>query len=173
VGHDGENSDSYFVDNDSSSSRMGFAGEATLNDDITAGAKFKFEYQSNPSNKVSQDDQDPDSGDGDGFDERWVDAQLTSKRFGKLYLGKGSTASDGIAEIDLSGTNVVLYSDIDINAGGILWYDDDSDSLPGVDVGDVFDNMDGLSRRNRLLKSPESLDEYLGHNVSGLPRHPS
>jgi predicted porin len=163
---DGDSSDSYFVDNDSSSSRMGFLGTAKVNDDITIGSRFEFEYQSNPSNKVSQDDKNPDSGDGDGFDERWVDAQLTSKRFGKLYLGKGSTASDGIAEIDLSGTNVVLYTDIDINAGGILWYDDDADSTGDLDVGDVFDNMDGLSRRNRLrYDSPTLWGFTLGGSV--------
>ncbi len=165
--HDGENSDSYFVDNDSSSSRMGFIGTARINDDLTAGAQFEFEYQSNASNVVNQEDQDPgDSGDGNGFDERWVDAQLTSKRFGKLYLGKGSTASDGIAEIDLSGTNVVLYSDVEIVSGGVLWYDDDSDSLPGVSIGDVFNNMDGLSRRNRLrYDSPNLWGFQLGGSV--------
>ncbi len=165
--HDGENSDSYFVDNDSSSSRMGFLGQAKINDDFTVGAQFEFEYQSNASNVVNQEDQDPgDSGDGNGFDERWVDAQLTSKRFGKLYLGKGSTASDNIAEIDLSGTNVVLYSDADIVSGGVLWYDDDSDSLPGVSVGDVFNNMDGLSRRNRLrYDSPNLWGFQLGGSV--------
>ncbi len=165
--HDGENSDSYFVDNDSSSSRMGFLGTARVNDDLTAGAQFEFEYQSNASNVVNQDNKNPgDDGDGNGFDERWVDAQLTSKRFGKLYLGKGSTASDGIAEIDLSGTNVVLYSDIDINSGGVLWYDDNSDSLPGVSVGNVFNNMDGLSRRNRLrYDSPTLWGFKLGGSV--------
>ncbi len=147
VADDGENSDYYFVDNDATSSRIGFLGDARVNDDITVGARMEFEYQSNPSNTVNQKNKNPD---GASFDDRWVDAQITSKRFGKIYLGKGDTASNGIAEIDLSGTALGGYSDIDINAGGILWYDDDSDSLPGVDVGDVFNNMDGLSRRNRV-----------------------
>jgi predicted porin len=148
---DGDSSDSYFVDNDNSSSRMGFLGEAKVNDDVTLGGKFEFEYQSNPSNVVSQDNKNPgDSGDGTGFDERWVDAQITSKRFGKLYLGKGSTASDGTSEVDLSGTDVVAYSSISDMAGGIRFYDDDTNTLTNTDVGDVFDNLDGLSRRNRL-----------------------
>jgi predicted porin len=164
---DGEDSDSYFVDNDSSSSRWGMLGTAKVNDDITIGTRMEIEYQSNASNKVSQKDKNPgDSGDGNGFDERWIDAQLTSKRFGKLYLGKGSTASDGIAEIDLSGTDVVLYSDIDINAGGIKWYDDDADQRSDVSVGDVFDNMDGLSRRNRLrYDSPKLWGFQIGGSV--------
>ncbi len=147
VADDGDNSDYYFVDNDASSSRIGFLGSAKVNDDITVGTRMEFEYQSNPSNVVNQNDKNPD---GDSFDDRWIDAQITSKRFGKLYLGKGDTATNNIAEIDLSGTALGGYSDIDINAGGILWYDDESESLPGVNVGDVFNNMDGLSRRNRI-----------------------
>jgi hypothetical protein len=83
---DGDSSDYYFVDNDNSSSRFGFLGESQVNEDITVGTRMEFEYQSNPSNTVNQDDKDPD---GDSFDDRWVDGQITSKRFGKLYIGKG------------------------------------------------------------------------------------
>ena len=148
---DGDSSDSYFVDNDNSSSRVGAIATAQVTDDISFGGQFELEYQSNPSNVVSQDNKNPgDSGDGTGFDERVVEATVTSKRFGKLYLGKGYTASDGTSEVDLSGTSVVMYSSVADSAGGIKFYDDDSDTLPGTKVGHVFDNFDGLSRRNRL-----------------------
>jgi len=153
---DGDSSDYYFVDNDNSSSRIGLIGEAKVNDDITIGTRMEFEYQSNPSNLVNQDDKNPDDGDGTGFDERWVDAQFTSKRFGKLYLGKGSTASDGTSEVDLSGTAVVGYSSIGDMAGGILFYDDNANARSTTDIGDVFSDFDGLSRRNRIrYDSPE------------------
>ncbi|MDJ0804803.1 MAG: porin [Desulfobacterales bacterium] len=148
---DGDSSDYYFVDNDNSSSRLGLLGEARMNDDITIGTRMELEYQSNPSNVVNQDDKNPgDSGDGAGFDERWVDAQITSKRFGKLYVGKGSTASDDTAEIDLSGTGVVVTSSIEDMAGGIRFFDDDTNTLSSTSIGDAFDNFDGLSRRNRI-----------------------
>ena len=153
---DGDSSDYYFVDNDNSSSRIGLIGESKVNDDITIGTRMEFEYQSNPSNLVNQDDKNPDGGDGTGFDERWVDAQFTSKRFGKLYLGKGSTASDGTSEVDLSGTDVVGYSSIGDMAGGILFYDDDTNARSATNIGGVFSNFDGLSRRNRIrYDSPE------------------
>jgi hypothetical protein len=85
-----------------------------------------------------------------------VDAQFTSKRFGKLYLGKGSTASDGNSEVDLSGTDVVCYSSIEDMAGGILFYDDDTDARSATNIGSAFSNFDGLSRRNRIrYDSPE------------------
>lgn len=158
---DGDSSDYYFVDNDNSSSRVGVIGEAKVNEDITVGTRMEFEYQSNPSNVVNQDDKDPD---GTSFDDRWIDAQFTSKRFGKLYLGKGSTASDGTSEVDLSGTDVVGYSSIADMAGGILFYDKTTDTRSATAVGDAFSNFDGLSRRNRIrYDSPN----FAGFTLSG------
>ncbi len=147
VADDGENSDYYFVDNDATSSRIGFLGDARVNDDITVGARMEFEYQSNPSNTVNQKNKNPD---GASFDDRWVDAQITSKRFGKIYLGKGSTASDDTAEVDLSGTALVGYSSVEDMAGGIRFYDDNSETLSSTVVADAFENFDGLGRQNRI-----------------------
>ncbi len=158
---DGNSSDYYFVDNDNSSTRVGLLGEAKVNDDITIGTRMEFEYQSNASNEVNQENKNPD---GTSFDDRWIDAQFTSKRFGKLYLGKGSTASDGTSEMDLSGTDVVGYSSIGDMAGGILFYDDDTDALSATNIGGVFSNFDGLSRRNRVrYDSPN----FWGFQLSG------
>ncbi len=150
VAGDGSNTDYYFVDNDNSSSRMGTIATARVTDDISFGGHFEFEYQSNASNQVNQGDKNPgDAGDGNGFDERVVEATVTSKRFGKLYLGKGYTASDGTSEVDLSGTSVVTYASIQDMAGGIRFYDEDTNTLSTTTVGNAFDNFDGLSRRNR------------------------
>ncbi len=161
---DGNSSDYYFVDNDNSSSRIGLLGEAKVNDDLTIGTRMEFEYQSNPSNVVNQNDKNPDDEDGTGFNERWMDAQLTSKRFGKLYLGKGSTASDGTSEMDLSGTSVVGYASVEDMAGGILFYNDATDALSMTNVARVFNDFDGLSRRNRIrYDSPD----FWGFQLSG------
>jgi histone H3/H4 len=158
---DGDSSDYYFVDNDNSSTRVGLLGEAKVNDDITVGTRMEFEYQSNPSNEVNQDDKNPGA---DGFNDRWVDAQFTSKRFGKLYLGKGDTASNTTSEVDLSGTSVVGYASIPDMAGGILFYDGNTNSLSGTSIGNVFSDFDGLSRQNRVrYDSPE----FWGFMLSG------
>lgn len=158
---DGDSTDYYSVDNDHSSSRIGILGEAKVNDDLTIGTRMEFEYQSNPSNLVNQDDKEPD---GDSFDDRWIDAQITSKRFGKLYIGKGDTASNSTSEVDLSGTAVVGYSGIQDFAGGILFYDEDTDTRSTTNVGDVFSNFDGLSRRNRIRYDTP---EFAGFTLSG------
>jgi predicted porin len=155
---DGENNYYYFVDNDNSSSRIRLKGTAQLNDDWSVGSRFEAEFQSNDSNVVSQLDRDP----GDAtFNLRWFDAQVQSKTFGKFYLGKGSTASDNTSEVDLSGTAVVGYASIEDMAGGLIFYDD-SKADPAdpfsptvgysskINVASVFNDMDGLSRRNRF-----------------------
>jgi len=145
---DGNSSDYYFVDNDHSSSRIGLLGSVMVNDDVTVGSKMEFEYQQNPSNKVSQNDKH-DVG-GDSFDDRHIDAYVKSQKFGKLSLGKGDTASNNISEIDLSGTAVIGYSDPNVFSGGIIFYDNNAGSLSTVEVSNVFNNFDGLSRDDRI-----------------------
>jgi len=145
---DGNSSDYYFVDNDNSSSRIGLLGAVKVNDDATVGTRMEFEYQSNPSNEVNQNDKNNVGG--DSFDDRHIDAYVKSQKFGKLSIGKGDTASNSTSEVDLSGTSVVGYSSVSDMAGGILYYDNNTDSLSAIDVGDVFSNFDGLSRDDRI-----------------------
>ena len=81
---------------------------------------------------------------------RHADIFFNSKTFGKITIGHGSTASDGTAEIDLSGTSVVSYSDIRALSGGQYFYDSDTDTLTDTRVKNVYTNMDGLGRDDRL-----------------------
>ena len=145
---DGDKGRWYFVDNDNSSTRVGLLGKADLINDISIGSRFEVEFQSNPSNEVSQLD---DNGVGDNnFKQRHFDIFLESGKYGKLSLGQGSTASDGTAEVDLSGTDIIGYSSIVDMAGGIYFFDKTSNSLSSTQIGNVFDNMDGLGRDDRL-----------------------
>lgn len=108
---DGRETGAIHVDNDNSSTRLRFAAESTTFDALVLGAVIEVEFQSNPSNLVSQDDQ-RDVG-SNTFDERRFEAYVKSDTWGNLLLGQGSTASDGSAEVDLSGTGVAGYSDVD------------------------------------------------------------
>ncbi len=145
---DGNSSDYYIVDNDNSSSRIGLLGTVKVNDDATVGTWMEFEYQSNPSNEVNQNDKNNVGG--TSFNDRHIDAYVKSQKFGKLSIGKGDTASNSTSEVDLSGTSVVGYSGVSDMAGGILFYDNNTDSLSNTNVGDVFSNFDGLSRDDRI-----------------------
>ncbi len=156
----GDSSKFYFVDNSNSSTRMGVDAVAKADEDHAVGSKIEFEVISNPSTGVNQLQEtiSPD------INVRHADLWFTGKQWGKLAIGRGSTASDGTAEVDLSGTSVVTYSDVEAMAGGQLWYDGSIGVLSEVEVGDVFDNMDGLSRRNRFRYDSPNL---AGFTLSG------
>ena len=114
---DGKNTDLYFVDNDSSNPRLRFIGTAKATDDLTLGSRLEYAVTSNESSEVNQDNQDT----GDFFNTRWADLTLASKRLGKIWLGRGDTASNNTAEVDLSGVDVLAYSSVADPAGGMLF----------------------------------------------------
>lgn len=150
---DGDTGEWYHVDNDHSSTRLGLKVNPKMSDKFTVGANLEFEYQSNASNKVWQELSNTS---GDKWDERKVEAWIKSS-LGKLTLGQGPTASDGTSEVDLSGTKVCAFSLILAAGGSVQFFGDnntsDSDNtnaLSGVRVSDVFNNLDGLSRKDRI-----------------------
>ena len=143
---DGKDTEAYFVDNDNSESCVRFVGTAKASDDLTAGTRIELAIAPNESGEVSQGNEESD----DFFDQRWAEVSLDSKRFGKLSLGKGDTASNNSAEVDLSKTDIILYSSIADIAGGLLFRQTNGDTLTDVSVSDAFNNLDGLSRKNRV-----------------------
>jgi len=146
IADDGKSTKAYFVDSDASNTRVRFVGTAKATDDLTIGSKIEFAIAPNESGVVSQDDEES----GDFFDQRWAEVSLDSKRFGKISLGKGSTASDNSAEVDLSRTDVVQYASIADIAGGLKFRQNNGDTLTDVRISDAFKDLDGLSRKNRL-----------------------
>ena len=144
---DGKNTDLYFVDNDATNTRVRFVGTAKATDDLTLGSRLEIAATSNESGDVNQDNEDS----GDFFNVRWADLTLASKSYGKLWLGKGDTASNNTSEVDLSGVDVVAYSGVADIAGGMLFRESSgNNSLTTVSVADAFNNRDGLSRQNRV-----------------------
>jgi len=144
---DGKNTDLYFVDNDTSNTRVRFVGTAKATDDLTLGSRLEYAVTSNESGDVSQDNEDT----GDFFNVRWADLTLASKRYGKIWLGRGDTASNNTAEVDLSKVDLLAYSSVADPAGGMLFRESGGgNSLTTVSVANAFNNRDGLSRRDRL-----------------------
>jgi cell division protein FtsB len=151
---DGNDDNWYVVDNDNSSTRVGLRAAARPRQGMEAGTRMEVEFQTNPSNEVSQIDKN-DVGD-NNFKKRWFDVYLSSERFGEVRLGHGSTASDGTSEVDLSGTAVIGYSSVSDLAGGQFFFNESTGSLTTTRVGNVFSNMDGLGRDDRIYyQTPE------------------
>ncbi|MBU1231249.1 MAG: porin [Proteobacteria bacterium] len=144
---DGNSSRGYFVDNNNSSTRWGLKARGKVNDDVSLGGWLEGEMITNNSRSINQLERNPDAT--DWYKSRHLEFDIASKRFGTLWLGKGFTASDGTSQNDLSGTTVAGYSDIVAVGGGYYFYDNKT-GLSTVTVNSVFNDMDGLSRRDRI-----------------------
>ena len=143
---DGKDTEAYNVDNDNSESRVRFDGTARINNDLTLGTRIELTIAPNKAGNVDQNDKETNN----IFDQRITELILDSKRFGKLSLGKGHTASYGTASVDLSGTGVISYATIADTAGGMLFRQTSDDSLTNVRIVHAFNSLDGLNRRSRV-----------------------
>jgi len=164
VADDGNKTNVYHVDNDSSSTRFGLKGMAEVSDDLAIGTKIEVQFESNSTADVNQNNKR--NATTDNFTKRHLDFWMGSKTMGKLSIGYGDTASNGTAEIDLSGTDLVGYSSVSDIAGGILFYDNITQSLTdpevGPKVGSAFSNMDGMSRDDRVRYDTPDFSGFYG-----------
>lgn len=152
----GIETDTLSVDNDVSSTRLNIHGRGKLNDDLSVGAVFEFEAQSSASNTT-------DIGDGTtsaDFGERKLEIYAKSKTLGTIWLGQGSTASDGISEYTFSKTEVGgNTSNVAAMGGGITFR-----TLGGavaLAVDDAFTNLDGFSREDRVRYDTPTLAGFV------------
>lgn len=157
---DGVESDTIFTDNDNSNSRIGYTYDWVLN----GGNKLRFHFES----ALGLSGSARASATNDNFDVdfrrtelRRFDFQYTTARYGKFYVGQGSTATDGIAEEDLSRTGVISYSSITDVGGGVTFRLADG-SASTVRVGNTFSNFDGARRFRVRYDTPS----FSGFTVS-------
>lgn len=134
---DGISTDVFIVDNDTSGTRFRLDADAPLGQ-TTLGATLEIGASPNNSYDVSQLDPQTDA----DFNVRRAEVTFRDDRYGRLQLGKGSSAADDAAEYDLSlVAGPIMYAGVADIAGGILFTD-------GLDystttVGDAFFDFDG------------------------------
>ncbi len=145
--NDGDRDRIFQVDNDNSSTRVRWVGNARLTDDFSAGALVEVQFESNTSAAIDID-QDGEVG-ANNFTERHLTLWLDSKRLGRLWLGQGDTASNATSEVDLSGTAVIAYSGIEDLAGGIS-FKNAATQAKLARINQAYSQFDGLSRRDRI-----------------------
>jgi hypothetical protein len=145
---DGQEDFTNFVSNDNSSSRIRFQWLSPPDDAWRFEATLEAEYQALASNVVSQTNEDP-NWDFPATNIRKAEIVFINENFGKLWLGQGSMASDGTAEVDNSGTDVIAYSSLSDTAGG-YFFRNSGNGLSDVTVGSAFSNFDGLGRKVRV-----------------------
>ena len=124
----GNKSEFFVTDNDSSGTRVRFTGEETFGA-VKAGAVLELDAQKNASNTLDI------GNNSDGtfeWKERILNAYFTTE-FGQIEIGQGDGAANGTSEVDLSGTTVIIYSDTTTTNGGFTWKNNDGSDYRGAD----------------------------------------
>ncbi|MCI5130941.1 MAG: hypothetical protein D3904_05315 [Candidatus Electrothrix sp. EH2] len=153
---DGNDSKIFHVDNTHSESRVGLKGKVKAYEKLTVGANVEAQWQVSPSDKVSMDKESISA----ELIERKMEVYFDVKKIGKISLGKGQMASDDSSETDISGTALAGNAGMADAGGGFSFYNTAAAPVPGekaegeedkgITVKDVFDQMDGLSKKNRV-----------------------
>lgn len=107
-------SDTYVVDNDYSSSRFGFQGSATIRPGWSAGYNMEFDLRADANSNLITETSD--EGSGAEVRVRKNELYIESEHYGRVTIGQGSSAGDGIAGIVLGNS----YSDPSVSAGESL-----------------------------------------------------
>jgi len=158
---DGDQSQVFNSDNKVSSTRLNITGKAKLDDDLTLGGTVEVELRSNGSDLVTMG-QETEANSGVALTERKAEVFAESKKFGKLFLGQGSQAADGITEIDLSGTTVISASSMGADVGAALLFRRAGTALSsGQTVGGLLNNFD-QSRLDRVRYDTPDLWGFVG-----------
>ena len=160
---DGVDDNFFIADNQNSSSRARLTGEENMGK-VKVGFQFEMEALRNASSTLTMDRED------DGtfvWNDRWLNVYFDTQ-FGKFELGKGDSAANNTAEVDLSGTSVINYSDIAITSSSFAWKNSDGSAFRTAATGTIGatrNNFDGsLSRTERFRYNTPT---FAGFTVSG------
>ena len=160
--NNGDSSKLYVVDNTHSQSRLGLRARVDTISGWQVGGRFEFGISGNASDDVNSWYTENSSE--DFFKLRWAEISFTRESYGKFSLGKGDSASNSTAEIDMSGTAVAMQDKTLWMASGTLWYEGVSDILSEIEVKDVYNGFDGLSRTDRIRYDTP---EFGGFSLAG------
>ncbi len=150
--NDGEETETYnLIDNYNANTRFGLTYDQTLGRDWAYQGRFELQYDPFSTNTANILDPKPSSSAYQLTTEniRYIDNRFTSLRAGVFYLGQGDMASNNTAEVDLSGTKVIAYSEVQDSAGGQYLRLSDG-TLSDITIDNAFTNYDGLSRAVRI-----------------------
>ena len=160
--NNGDSSKLYVVDNVHSQSRLGLRARVDTTSGWQVGGRFEFGISGNASTDVNS--WYTESASEEFFKLRWAEISFAKESYGKFSLGKGDSASNSTAEIDMSGTAVAMQDKTLWMASGTLWYDGSSDILSELEVRDIYNGFDGLSRTDRIRYDTP---EFGGFSLAG------
>jgi hypothetical protein len=133
---DGISTDVFIVDNDTSGSKFRLDVDAPLGE-TALGGTIEVGVSPNNSNSVSQLDRNVAA----EYDVKKAEVTFRNDRYGRLQLGKGSSAADDAAEYDLSlVSGSIMYAGVADIAGGILFTD--GEVVTGTAINAAFFDFD-------------------------------
>lgn len=134
-----------------SRTRVRWIGTGKINDDLSVKTHIELGNQSAIGTQQDIDDAGDQGNNGSNtLDERHIEFQITSKSMGKIYVGQGISGSESTSEVDLSGTAVISLNGFNELIGGGNTFQRNGVGAGTGTVGAVFNNFDGLGRRDRL-----------------------
>ena len=140
---DGDTTKAYFVDNDTSNSRVRIEADATQGV-RNVGGVLEMAFSPNNSYDVDQENErgESDFDSDDLIQVRRAEVYVRNEERGKLSFGQGSAAADDTSEYDLSlVAGPIMYSGVADIVGGLRFTD--GETLTDITVGDAFFNFDG------------------------------
>jgi hypothetical protein len=157
---DGDRHQLLNVDGGVENTRVGWIATGKLTDNATVIGHVEMNTQL--SNRISSVNLNGTEGaDETEWGIRIQEVAFDHKKFGKLSLGLGNTASTDRVVIDLSGTALANGNNPADMAGGIHFYNQ-TNRTRTVTIGNVFDKIDGIDKDDRLRYD---LPEFGGFNV--------
>lgn len=142
------------VGNRNSSTRAGVTYDVSTDSGTDIQFRGEIEYIPRPSNGVTFADPYVNDYSLDRTNIRKVELTFANDRWGKIWLGQGSMASDGVAEKDLSGTSLTSYSSLADSAGGFAFRQNDG-TLSSITPKSAYSNLDGARRARIRYDTPD------------------
>lgn len=139
----GVDSDTFFVTNNNATTRFRLKGVEQYDAHNKVGFEWENQFNVNPSGSV---DVDKDS-ETEKLQSRIMEVFIENSKLGKLSLGKGPGAAEYTCERDISGTGVILYSELVNLSGNVYFVDSDGNKI--IKMRQVHDHFDGLGRMSR------------------------
>jgi len=141
----GEDNDIGFVDNNGSNTRFRVTGSQGFVNGMTVGLNYEVGLTNDISTSFDINKSDTNN----TFLEVRKTEVYFGGNFGKVSLGKGDGAANGTSEVDLSGTQYLGGGSAHYYASGISFLDDNGTAV-GTIGGAAYNNLDALSRNNRV-----------------------
>ena len=157
---DGDRHHLFNVDGGVENTRVGWIASGALNENVTVIGHVELNAPlSNPANAVNLSG--TETVDEAAWAIRIQEIAADHKRFGKVSLGQGNTASTDRVGIDLSGSGLAAGNNPADMAGGIQFVNTTTKSFSAT-IGDVFDKVDGVDKDDRIRYD---LPEFGGVNL--------